>query len=734
MLAHHLRLRSSFPLSFTKAPQEDPDAMAPRARATRALLESLADKPPTSQKDFKTSLALLVHQFEERVSSDDCSSISSMIVSLLDMKRDLQTQVDSLAQKLAKDHQPGQDEHPRQRQSHMVLHRVFCDKADHCHDRRVYEDEPTLSDCDASGGSDEILRGNRPIFNVKTYLSKDSALDFVIFKEYTCVAKEYPPESVHGSWTNPVALISASSERMCIVSPDLKKALKEVSHAKLSDEKDIKMNSAPNEMDAPYTFLFHHYQELLLAARTDESLQPLMEFIEANYKTEYEDASILFGQRLVESSHIGKLFPLNTIVVEREKNPILNRAAMLTESVLTETGVLYLSGWCWQYKGIALSRAEWKGSLSIQANEKVEFEDLAIVPFNFASGWEKDNLERRGVMFSSMRGPTYLSYSCWDPIRRHLYDEERFMIDTPKYTQINTRKGLKNNPDYIHPEGPPNSDRRTSNKSQHDSWPMSIDPSSTEISSKMAPLLPATVMGFEMRTRKWVELNVGHLHILHWNKIAFATMILARVQKGLLWSLFESIAEIVEKPLYHVTASDIGTDPGSVESNAETVLATAKSWDCITLFDEAEDFLEFRAGENLDQRNAMSTFLRVAEYHDGITILTTKHDIPRFDEALKSRIHISLHFEAFTAESRRDMWDSLIDSIDAGDKEYINASELWKKVKELATYDMDGRQIRNSFITSLQLAKYRGVRMDSQIVREILRTSCYPQDERGIAD
>lgn len=156
---------------------------------------------------------------------------------------------------------------------------------------------------------------------------------------------------------------------MWIVSPDLKRALITLSQKNLGEKGYIKTYGGLNEMDAPYNFLYQHYQELLPAATKSPALQALTTFIEENYKAEYVDADTLFTDGLLTLSHIGKLFLPNTVLIDRDKE---NQAVMLTESVLTEPGVIYLRGWYWQLNGTAFSRTNWNGSLSslgIQSNE-----------------------------------------------------------------------------------------------------------------------------------------------------------------------------------------------------------------------------------------------------------------------------------------------------------------------------------------------------------------------------
>jgi MoxR-like ATPase len=56
----------------------------------------------------------------------------------------------------------------------------------------------------------------------------------------------------------------------------------------------------------------------------------------------------------------------------------------------------------------------------------------------------------------------------------------------------------------------------------------------------------------------------------------------------------ESIAELVQRPLYRVTCGDFEIDAESVEKYLESVLFIESTWNCVVLLDEADVFLEER--------------------------------------------------------------------------------------------------------------------------------------------
>lgn len=215
----------------------------------------------------------------------------------------------------------------------------------------------------------------------------------------------------------------------------------------------------------------------------------------------------------------------------------------------------------------------------------------------------------------------------------------------------------------------------------------------------------------------------------------------------------ESVAEIAQKPLFCVTCGDIGTKPEQVEKYLESVLYLGKTWGCVVLIDEAEVFLEQRSLDNLERNALVSVFLRVLEYYEGILILTTNR-VGTFDEAFKSRILLSLHYEKLTKGQRQKIWRGFIKHLEdthvpSGGKDIgrehnrgsstataaslrpdpqndlpgIDYQELRDYLEELADHELNGRQIRNIITTARQLAKFRKKTLDYGLLQEVILES-----------
>jgi SpoVK/Ycf46/Vps4 family AAA+-type ATPase len=106
----------------------------------------------------------------------------------------------------------------------------------------------------------------------------------------------------------------------------------------------------------------------------------------------------------------------------------------------------------------------------------------------------------------------------------------------------------------------------------------------------------------------------------------------------------------------------------------------------------------------------------------GILILTTNR-VGTFDEAFKSRIQLSLHYQRLTEAQRVTIWDNFFERLETIDEESVNVDDLRRNVRELAKYDMNGRQIRNALTTARQLAQFEGDMMDFRHLKHAIKVS-----------
>lgn len=113
------------------------------------------------------------------------------------------------------------------------------------------------------------------------------------------------------------------------------------------------------------------------------------------------------------------------------------------------------------------------------------------------------------------------------------------------------------------------------------------------------------------------------------------------------------------------------------------------------------------------RNSVVSVFLRVLEYYSGILFLTT-NKVGHFDEAFKSRIHVSLYYPALDKRSTLKIWKMNLERLVKGKKAldvegkeiYEYARQHYKELSKNKRPTWNGRQIKNAFQTAIALAEF----------------------------
>lgn len=153
----------------------------------------------------------------------------------------------------------------------------------------------------------------------------------------------------------------------------------------------------------------------------------------------------------------------------------------------------------------------------------------------------------------------------------------------------------------------------------------------------------------------------------------------------------EAVAEVTQRPLYSVSAGDLGIDPEKVEENLRKTLEQSATWGAVLLLDEADVFLQKRTLEDIQRNALVSIFLKQLEYYQGILIMTT-NQIAQCDPAFASRIHISLEYPALDEPARRQIWTGFLNKLRNTQQTaavHIGEAEL----SRLAKLEVNGRQV-----------------------------------------
>lgn len=140
----------------------------------------------------------------------------------------------------------------------------------------------------------------------------------------------------------------------------------------------------------------------------------------------------------------------------------------------------------------------------------------------------------------------------------------------------------------------------------------------------------------------------------------------------------------------------------------------AHRWGCVMLLDEADVFLQARDKEDMRRNAVVSVFLRVLEYYSGILFLTT-NKVGNFDEAFKSRIHISLYYAPLDIKQSKKIWRVNLKRISENHKDLeFDQDEIldWahEYMRDCEDKDMklwNGRQIYNACQTAVAIAQFQ---------------------------
>ncbi|KAH0265390.1 P-loop containing nucleoside triphosphate hydrolase protein, partial [Aureobasidium melanogenum] len=204
------------------------------------------------------------------------------------------------------------------------------------------------------------------------------------------------------------------------------------------------------------------------------------------------------------------------------------------------------------------------------------------------------------------------------------------------------------------------------------------------------------IRGYALKEKMWLNLFVGSVQDVSFNKEAFDSLVLPEDTRELILGFTctqqatriayddviqgkgrgiilllcgppgvgktltaESVAEHMQVPLFVMSAGDLGMDSKHIEARLLSVLGMCTRWNAILLLDEADIFLEERSRHEVERNKLVSIFLRVLEYHEGIMFLTTNR-VSTFDPAFQSRIHISIDYPELSPDSRRKIWENFL--------------------------------------------------------------------------
>lgn len=646
------------------------------------------------------------------------------------------------------------------------LHRVQCEGQA---SKSIYMDVPSIT----QNGNLRHLEGRVKISEIGDYFDEHPDVAFVVFLDYTCdghsgstnnrksndrVATSDPTSEDNGT-SKRTDFTTHASEATHIECEVLREGLENLSknNKTLAKYWPLGEDIEFGEIQGPYLFYYYFRsiideEVLKLDDEECQQVQLFTNYISEHFDGEYARAEALFKQGLVSPGYLELLFVPDEVVVfndggnlvgyQQTSNPRVqdtqrrSRLAHLSTRVDVKTISLSFEAETWEFDGsFRIMEKTIYVDYGKESIPQIRIDSLKAYPFRYASQEVQEKHKKRGETFWKCRKHRYITYTGMTYTNDSRFDRTRFMVDVATYWKIHSNQRNETYEDQL------------GDAMNEDEPP----------EGNFLLLLPPSIYGFNMQEKKWMDLRTDCISDVKWNKKAFETLAVDQDIKELITALVsnklaadkgtdlmagkgnglivllhggpgtgktltaESVAEIAEKPLYRVTCGDLGIDPIKIEEYLDSVFHLGKIWDCVVLLDEADVFLEQRTLNDLSRNALVSVFLRALEYYDGILVLTSNR-VGTFDEAFKSRIQLALHYEALNKSQRRQIWENFIRHLDDMN-DNINVEDVTGHISELAEYELNGRQIRNSVTTARQLALFKGNQMEFNHLKHVIKVS-----------
>ncbi|KAM6484613.1 AAA family ATPase [Trichoderma sp. SZMC 28011] len=644
----------------------------------------------------------------------------------------------------------------------QLIHRVF--KRTGTKGRRselLYLDQPLYSKGPTSSG--EFFEGNHPLHDISSHISNHPEICCLIYRDYdaTSLTKREPPDEDLDTRVSPEKI----GEFIEPVTESLASAIvRFLDHYKFNTVNTAEVNST--KLVAPYITIYHARQDDLTSfmGTLEESqriqFRVMMDYILSQYENEYKLVYEMTSKGKITQKYIEYLFKPGEILVlgqdqeargffcktwiskSKRNSRVVHRKSPNKDNF---TSVLTLETWSWDFDG-EFSKKETNINMDFDAKDHSEknINELFIRPLRYVDDPTKTRLKVRGEWLWKCREKRMVSYD-GTPEGLHLSSDERYMVDMMMYRALHR------------------SECCTVKRAGADYLPLDVMTRENPPDETFIYLAPLTIKAHNLKRKKWVTLQIDRIREISWNTKAFESLVLEEKTKRLIHALVsnqieaekstdlisgkgnglvmllhgapgtgktltaESVAEIAKRPLYPVTCGDIGTKPEEVENYLEYDLHVGKTWGCVVLLDEADVFLEQRGGEDIHRNALVSVFLRVLERFNGILILTSSR-VGTFDEAFKSRIQLAVHYGTLKAPQRTTIWKNFIERLRELDEEGVDFDDLNNKISQLASKEMNGREIRNAITTARQYARWerqqdRSFKLNYNVVKEVIETA-----------
>ena len=123
----------------------------------------------------------------------------------------------------------------------------------------------------------------------------------------------------------------------------------------------------------------------------------------------------------------------------------------------------------------------------------------------------------------------------------------------------------------------------------------------------------------------------------------------------------EAVVQLLQKPLYIVTAGDMDVTGSEVKQTLGSVLDLCQTWDSLVFIDEPGVSWEKRSSLELQWNALVCVVLPLLEYYSGCLFLSLNQNAEKIDDAIASCITVMLGYPAIDESGRVQVRKNLME-------------------------------------------------------------------------